>query len=141
MRKIEIEVPTGYKEVIKQTCDTIQIKIINEDLEREIMNYFNPFLTNLLLITDERFPNSVFYIQNKKIIFELQKKEDELYFWVDYCNIWKGLYNRFNLNDVEIQEFIKTIVEYKFKLTNITPLFSDPTGLCSWKIITYSQLN
>ena len=122
MKKIEIEIPEGCKEVIKSTGNSVVIEWVKVDKEQEMRDFIKPFLTNLLLVKDERYPNSVFYKQNGEVIFEFQKTETELRFWVDYCKIWSVFNGRFGLNYNETQSFIKTVAEDTLNLRGVTPL-------------------
>ena len=121
MKKIEIEIPDGHKEAIKQTENGVVIEWIKVDKEQEMRDFLKPFLTNLLLVKDERYPGSVFYKQNGEVIFELQKTDRDTCFWVDYQKIWSVFENRFGLNFTETQSFIKTVVEDTLNLRGITP--------------------
>ena len=121
MKKIEIEIPEGCKEVIKRTENSVVIEWVKVDKEQEMRDFLKPFLTNLLLVKDERYPNSVFYKQGGEVIFELEKKETQLRFWVDYYKIWSVFNDRFHLNYNETQSFIKTVVEDTLNLKGTTP--------------------
>ena len=122
MKKIEIEIPDGCKEVIKRTDNGVVIEWVKVDKEQEMRDFLKPFLTNLLLVKYERYPDSVFYKQGGEVIFELEKTKTELRFWVDYYKIWSVFYNRFGLNYNETQSFIKTMVEDNLNLRGTTPL-------------------
>ena len=43
------------------------------------------------------------------------------YFWVDYDKIWSVLESKYGLNDQEISELIKGMVEEHLKLEGVTP--------------------
>lgn len=124
MKKIEIEIPEGCKEVINRTENGVMIEWIKVNKEQEMRNFLKPFLTNLLLVKDERYPDSVFYKQGGEVIFELEKTKTELRFWVDYHKIWSVFTNRFGLNYYETKPFIKNEMEETLNLRGITPKFT-----------------
>jgi len=125
MKKIEIEIPEGHKEVIKRTENGVVIEWVKVDKEQEMRDFLKPFLTNLLLVKDDRYPNSVFYKQDGEVIFELEKIGHDMYFWVDYYKIWSVFYIKFDLNYNETQSLIKIVVEYTLNLRGITPFFGE----------------
>ena len=135
MRKIEIEIPDGHREVIKRTENAVVIEWIKVNKEQEMRDFLKPFLTNLLLVKDERYPNSVFYKQGGEVIFELKKTEEELYFLVDYHKIWSFFYDRYELDYYGTQIFIKTVVEDTLNLRGISPYDVVSEFLSRWKTL------
>lgn len=134
MKKIEIDIPYGHREVIKRTENAVVIEWVKTDKEQEMRDFLKPFLTNLLLVKDERFQSNVLYKQNGELIFELEKLKTELRFWVDYNKIWSVFHNRFELSHDETQSFIKTEVEDTLNLRGITPLSGENDGINWWNI-------
>jgi len=125
----------SYKDVIEFTekynikkydiFSKVDLPLKNEqDKRKEIENFFKSFLTDLMIFTTPDYPNSVFYIKDDEIIFELQQNPNNKgisRFLVDYCRIWGVFNSKFNLNDDEIRSFIKGEVEETLKLGTVTP--------------------
>ena len=121
MRKIEIEIPEGHKEVIKHTENGVVIQWNKVSKEQEMKDFLKPFLTNLLLVKDELNPNSVLYKQNGEIIFKLVKKNEKLIFMADYKKIWEVMRDRFELTNYGVKWFLKSEIEKTFNLVDIDP--------------------
>ena len=134
-KTIEIEIPDGFNEVVTKTDSGLTVEFVKVDKEKEMKEFFKPFLTDLTLVTTDKYPNSVFYKKDGKVIFELEKTINTTYFWVDYDTIWKVLYDKFELNYTETQSFIKTQVEDTLKLQGITPKPSCITTPQWWKTL------
>ena len=122
MKKIEINVPDGHKEVIKETENGVTIEFIKVDKEQEMKEFLAPFLTNLTIIHKKERPNSVFYKQGSEVLFELYQNEKNRYFIVNYSKIWSVFYDRFGLNYDDTQAFIKREVGSTLKLGSVTPV-------------------
>ena len=125
-KKIEIEVPEGFREQInKDSSGKIIIDFIpNRSKGDEMKEFLKPFLTNLTIVHSEKFPNSVLFKQNGEVIFELEQdseNKEKRYFWVHYDKIWSVFYDRFDLNYNETQSFINNVVEDTLKLGSVTP--------------------
>ena len=121
MKKIEINVPDGHKEVITETENGVTIEFIKVDKEQEMKEFLAPFLTNLTIVHIEEYPNSVFYKQNDEVLLELYQDEKNRYFFTDYDKIWSVFHDRFGLSYTDIQAFIKREVESTLKLGSVTP--------------------
>lgn len=119
-KKIEIEIPKGYREVIENSENRIIINLVKDDKEQEMREFLKPFLTNLTIVHSEKCPDSVFYKQNGEVLFELNQYENTLYY-VHYDKIWSVFRNRFGLNCDETQSFIKKEVKSTVKLKGVTP--------------------
>ena len=124
MKKIEINVPDGHKEVITKTENGLAIEFVKSDKEQEMKEFLAPFLTNLTIIHKKERPNSVFYKQNGEVLFELYQDEKNRYFFTDYYKIWSVFYDRFGLNYNDTQAFIKREVESTLKLGSVTPILN-----------------
>lgn len=98
------------------------LNIIKEnDKHMAMINFLDPFLTNLELIVSEEYPDTLFFKQNNEILFEFDYNSENKYFWVDYSKIWVVFETKFGLNYNEIQAFIKYQVEKGIKIGDITP--------------------
>ena len=80
---------------------------------------------------DDRYPNSIFYLKNGKIYFELEK--DGL--WCDYNLVWYVFSNQNDLNYNETQRVIKNVVERYTNWGSITPVFGGMKTERRWKDI------
>ena len=129
MKKIEINVPDGHKEVIREIENGVTIEFIKVDKEQEMKEFLAPFLTNLTIFHKEKYPDSVFYKQNGEVLFELCQDEKNRYFFTNHKKIWSVFYNRFGLNYNETQAFIKREVESTLKLGPVTP------GGVQWQVV------
>ena len=110
--------------VVDSRCD----KQINIDLNKnkEIEDFFKPFLTDLMIVKKQKYPKSVFYKKDGEIIFELYQypeNKEIRFFYVDHDKIWKVFHDKFGLNYDDTQSFIKTVVEDTLKLGSITPCY------------------
>lgn len=121
-KKIEIEVPEGFKEVIENYENRIVINLVKVDKEQEMKEFLKPFLTNLTIVHSEKYPDYVFYKHNGEVLFELYQYEKTLYFRVRYNKIWSVFYERFRLNYDDTQSFIKKEVESTLKLKGVIPI-------------------
>ena len=123
----------SYKDVIEFTekynikkydiFSKVDLPLKNEqDKRKEIENFFKSFLTDLMIFTTPDYPNSVFYIKDDEIIFELQQNPNNKgnrYFYVDYYKFWAVFNSKFGLSYDDTQSFIKGMVEDTLKLGSI----------------------
>ena len=94
--------------------------ITESKLEQIAIKYLNKMYGDLEEYRREDFPDSVFFIKDKKVYMELNLKNDDLY--VSYGTIWLDLENTFSLEFDDIQSIIKKWVEETYKLRGVTPL-------------------
>lgn len=71
--------------------------------------------------TNADFPESVFYGKDNTIYFE---KENNI-LWVGYYKVWSVFSKEFNMNNNDIQLFIKDQVEKHLKWKDVTPMLED----------------
>ena len=67
----------------------------------------------------DKYPNSIFFILNDKILFEYNQKNG--YFWCKYNEIWSVFEDKFNLDYIDIQMLIKKVVLNTLNLRDISP--------------------
>ena len=67
--------------------------------------------------TSKKYPNSIFWIKDGKVIAEIQKSK---YFWVN-LDIWSTISNMFSLKYNDTQSVIKSWLEEHYKLGGLTP--------------------
>ena len=121
MKKIEISVPDGHKEVVTKTENGYTIEFVKVDKEKKMKEFIAPFLTNLTIFHKKSYPYSVFYKQNSDVLFELFQYEENRLFYVDDDKMWSVISKRFGLTYDETYSFIKSEVENTLKLGPITP--------------------
>ena len=68
---------------------------------------------------DNRYPNSIFYLKNGKIYFELDVENHILY--CSYTLVWDVFSEQSKYNHVETQRVIKDMVERHTNWGSITP--------------------
>ena len=86
------------------------------DCETELLNMF---YDSDIKIDFEKYPVSIFVFKNNEFICEYNMKNGEL--WCSYYKIWKFFYEKYELNDLQITNLIKNVVEGHFKNIKVTP--------------------
>jgi len=81
----------------------------------------------------KKYPNSLFWIKDGKVIAEIEKSE---YFWISH-QIWMNIMNMFSLESSDkIRQVIKNWLEEHYKLGGLTPLEESEYKQLSWENIT-----
>ena len=70
---------------------------------------------------DEQYPESVFFMKDGEIYFELDAKNN--YIWCRYNYVWQLFETEFDLNSNQIRDLIKGQVEQRFKMRGVTPFW------------------
>ena len=86
--------------------------------EKLIIKYLNKEYGDLKEYRTDEYPESVFYIKDKKVYME--PENDVL--WVDYYTIWQDLINIFSLKNSEIKHIITHWVKETYNLEGVTPI-------------------
>ena len=73
----------------------------------------------LEIVTSEKYPNSVFFRKDGKVVMEQDKKSKV--FWFDYDEIWLFFESFFGMKYEQIQEVLRYWLEETFKLEGYTP--------------------
>ena len=68
----------------------------------------------------EKYPDSVFYFDGDKFMFEIKKP----YIWCSYPNVWSVFEIEYSMNYDDTQLFIKQQIEKHFKREGLTPQFT-----------------
>jgi restriction endonuclease S subunit len=89
--------------------------------EGEMEQWFKSLLNGLEIEINDDYPNSVYYKKNGKVFFELHQNSEKTHFYCDYNLVWSVFNNKYNLNHIETQAFIKMMVEQHLKLGVVTP--------------------
>ena len=77
----------------------------------------------LEIVTSEKYPNSVFFRKDGKVVMEQDKEYKD--FWVDYHEIWSFFESFFGMEYQQIQEVLRYWLEENFKLKGYTPYEND----------------
>ena len=99
--------------------------------EKLIIKYLNNEYGDLKKIKTDRYPNSIFFVKDKKIYMEQDLKNG--YLWIDYFTIWKDLRTIFSIEDDEIRNIITKWVEETYKLRGVTPQMTHVYVYGGWK--------
>lgn len=96
--------------------------IITESQYSKSINYY---ITHCLepheIKTNERYPDSVFWIKDGKVIVQIEKSK---YFWLQ-SKIWNNISNMFNLDYDDIQSHLSMWLEEHYGLGKLIP-YTDP---------------
>ena len=87
------------------------------DCEAEFLNIF---YDSDIKIDFEKYPDSIFVFKNDEFIFEYDIKYGIL--WCSYDKIWTIFLKKYELNDLQITNLIKNVVEEHFKNMEVTPM-------------------
>ena len=95
-----------------------------------IESLFYQLTKDLVVKIDEnKYPDSIFYFNNDKIIFEYDIKNG--YFYCSYFNFSVFFYKKFNINRLMLNKIVKDIVDNHFNLNGIVPLNLKLGGIIS----------
>ena len=81
--------------------------------------FFLYMIDGMKIKKQTKYPDSIFWEKNGKIIFEQDLKNNDL--WVDYNSIWKILEKIFGFDNTEIDVFIEYWVEEYLDWKGLTP--------------------
>ncbi len=85
-----------------------------EGKEGEAISFIKGILNDIIPFKHEKYPNSIFYMNRKgEWIFEQDNRRNE--FYVRYSTVWSILQNIYSIKYIDIQEFIKYMIEDIFK--------------------------
>ena len=101
--------------------------------EQDMEEFFLSCLTGCDQIKDEGYPDDIFFKKDGIVYFE-QDSEYEV-FWCSYDKVWSVFEKRFGLSYVEIQSFVKGMVEKHLKLEGLTPISGGYCNTSRWKSI------
>jgi hypothetical protein len=84
------------------------------DKELEIINFVKDKINNLTEYKDDKYPNSLFFMNSGgKYIFELDDENERLF--VRYKDFWEVLETNYNLKHDDIQSIIQGMAEIEFR--------------------------
>jgi hypothetical protein len=119
--KIEINIPEGYVAKEEKTENGINIIFVKEDKEKEMKEFLREKLNGTTIKLDDRCPNSVFYMKNDRVLFELYQNGDNRYFYVNYYEIWSVFQKKYGMKCADIEALIINVVKTDLKLESVTP--------------------
>ena len=96
--------------------------IITENkLEKVASSWMNKNFSpdQLEIVTLERYPNSVFFRKNGKVVMRQDKKTKR--FWFDYDDIWSFFESVFSMEYQQIQDVMRYWLKETLKLEDYTP--------------------
>ena len=92
--------------------------ITESQKNRAIIKWLNLEYGDLTPYETEEYPDYIFFMKDRKVVFNYNKKNG--YVYISYDKIWSFLKNFFGLEYEEIQGLTKKWVEEHYKLRVIT---------------------
>jgi len=100
------------------------MKITTENrLNDVVIKWLNKRYGDLKPYETERYPNHVFFMEGKEIIFDYNKKNGVSY--ISYGNIWSFLERMFNMDYQQIQEVTNLWLEEHYNLRVTTTFWAN----------------
>jgi hypothetical protein len=87
-------------------------------------------------ITSKKYPDSIFWMKNGKVISEIEKSR---FFWVDE-DIWENISIMFSLEPVNVRQLIKEWLEEHYGLGRLTP-YKEAFGLQVGRTLQNGRIN
>ena len=91
-------------------------------------------LDQLEIVKSPKYPDSIFYRKNGKVVMEQNLKNK--HFWFHYDDIWSFFESFFAMKYDEIQSFMKVWLENTLNLEGYTPETFLLRGSSSWKTLS-----
>ena len=92
-------------------------KEIEEQNPQSPKDFFLKMINGSTIKIDHyKFPNSTFYFDGDSLLLEIKKKEEKLYAFLNYEEIWNPISSQNNWNYSQTQEFFQLMIEDHFKL-------------------------
>ena len=85
----------------------------------------------LEIVTSEKYPNSIFFRKNGKVVMEQDKTFKDFYF--DYDEIWSFFESLFSMEYRQIQDVMRYWLEETLKLEGYTPFQTVSTLQSGWR--------
>jgi hypothetical protein len=106
--------------------------IITESQEnRGILKYLNTEYGDLKPYKTYKYPNHIFFMKDGEVIFDYNEKNGVVH--VSYTHFWLFLKSFFELNDKEIGDLTKALVEEHYKLEVTTTIIDTIGILTRWR--------
>jgi len=105
--------------------------ITENQLEDGVIYYLNEMYGDLEKYKTDKYPDSVFFIKDKKVYMELNLKNNRLY--ISSSAIWDEIQNLFGLKPYPVSLIIKKWVKDTYGLGDIIPLIWEPYLEKKWR--------
>jgi len=112
----------------------MKIIITENKLNDIVFKWLNKGYGDLKPYETNQYPDYIFFIKDKEIIFDYNKKNGLSY--ISYDNIWSFLENMFGMEYEQIQEVTKLWLEEHYNLRVITTFTWYELVDFSWRNIT-----
>ena len=109
----EVELPEDLILKIKE-----QLKNVSKEKEQQMEDFFLECLNGCSILIKKELPDSIFYVKNNEVWMEYDSKTN--IFVLRYDRIWSVFESKFDLDDVVIKSFTKSMVEKYLKLSGVT---------------------
>ncbi len=103
---------------LKETSDFLGFEVTVT--EEDKVNTFLGIIKDLVVKKSDDYPDSLFFCKNDTIYVELSTKNGNLY--CNYPLMWRVFQREYLMQFIDIQSFIKTMVEQHMELKDITPI-------------------
>jgi hypothetical protein len=112
----------------------MKLIITENKLNDVVIKWLNKNYGNLKPYETDEYPYSIFYIRDKEVFFEYNKKNGFVY--ISYDDIWSFLENIFSMEYEQIQEVTKLWVEEHYNLRVTTTDWKSIRSYGGWRNIT-----
>jgi hypothetical protein len=99
-----------------------------------VIKWMNMRFGDLTPYETDRYPDYIFFIKDKEIIFDYNKKNGQVY--ISYYNIWSLLEDMFGMEYEQIQEVTKLWLEEHYNLRVTTTQIGGYFKVWGWRNIT-----
>ena len=114
--KLQELIQAAGLETVKNLLTELETK---KDPKVEMTEFLDSILDGITLKKDSRYPQSLFYYKDNRILMEQDWKNS--YLWINYEKIWSFFESKFHLKYNEIQLFIQRYMEEYLNLKGFTP--------------------
>jgi len=112
----------------------MKLIITENKLNNVVIKWLNKNYGDLKPFETDEYPYSIFYIRDKEVFFEYNKKNGFVY--ISYDDIWSFLENIFSMEYKQIQEVTKLWVEEHYNLRVTTTCLWSNQWNHRWRNIT-----
>ena len=102
--------------------------------EKIVLNWMNKNFSpdQLDIFKSPKYPDSIFYKKNGKVIMEQDKKNKD--FWFDYDEIWSFFEDFFSMEQGDIDRLLNIWLKEVLKLEGYTPSRGTSSYVLTYKI-------
>ena len=116
-RIYQLTLDNNFRELIEDLDKLIAKKEKKPTKEEFIKN-----IVNNLTVRKEQGSYSTFYDYDGHTVFEHEPKYNDL--WVSWTYVWSILSNKYSMQYIDVQEFIKCNVVEPLNLGDVTPIYA-----------------